>query len=114
MTTRCRFPIACALVGLLTAGVSLFAQDDPPTKKPADLTPEEKTKVEQENKAAKAAAEAQKRAWMTAYRPTHIPDRVILTWASDPTTSQAVTWRTDPSREVKTKSGPVRLSPRVC
>ncbi len=30
-----------------------------------------------------------------AYRPTVLPDRVILTFAGDPATSQAVTWRTD-------------------
>ncbi len=29
------------------------------------------------------------------YRPTEFPDRVILTFAGDPATSQAVTWRTD-------------------
>lgn len=29
------------------------------------------------------------------HRPTPIPDRVILTWAADPATTQAVTWRTD-------------------
>lgn len=28
------------------------------------------------------------------YAPTAIPDRIILTWSGDPTTSQAVTWRT--------------------
>ena len=28
------------------------------------------------------------------YRPTAIPDRIILTWTGDPTTTQAVTWRT--------------------
>jgi hypothetical protein len=27
--------------------------------------------------------------------PTSIPDRIILTWKTDPATSQAVTWRTD-------------------
>lgn len=32
-----------------------------------------------------------------AYRPTAIPDRMILTWAGDPRTTQAVTWRTDTS-----------------
>lgn len=32
-----------------------------------------------------------------AYRPTAIPDRIILTFAGDPATSQAVTWRTDAS-----------------
>lgn len=31
------------------------------------------------------------------HRPTPIPDRVILTWNGDPTTTQAVTFRTDPS-----------------
>lgn len=29
------------------------------------------------------------------HRPSPIPDRVILTWAGDPATTQAVTWRTD-------------------
>lgn len=28
------------------------------------------------------------------YRPTPMPDRIILTWAGDPKTTQAVTWRT--------------------
>ncbi len=28
------------------------------------------------------------------YLPTPIPDRIVLTWAEDPRTSQAVTWRT--------------------
>lgn len=32
-----------------------------------------------------------------AYRPTAIPDRIILTWEGDPAHSQAVTWRTDTS-----------------
>jgi hypothetical protein len=31
------------------------------------------------------------------YRPTAVPDRIVLTWADDPSTSQAVTWRTDTS-----------------
>lgn len=29
------------------------------------------------------------------YRPTPMPDRVVLTWNGDPSTTQAVTWRTD-------------------
>ncbi|OYP31171.1 metallophosphoesterase [Rhodopirellula sp. MGV] len=33
------------------------------------------------------------------YRPTAIPDRVVLTWTGDPATTQAVTWRT--STDVK-------------
>jgi len=28
------------------------------------------------------------------YAPTPIPDRIILTWSSDPTTTQSVSWRT--------------------
>jgi hypothetical protein len=31
------------------------------------------------------------------YKPTPVPDRVILTWTGDPATTQAVTWRTDTS-----------------
>ena len=34
-----------------------------------------------------------------AYKPTASPDRIILTWTGNPSTSQAVTWRT--STEVK-------------
>jgi len=29
------------------------------------------------------------------YRATAVPDRIVLSWISDPATSQAVTWRTD-------------------
>lgn len=31
------------------------------------------------------------------YRPTPMPDRVVLSWSGDPTTTQSVTWRTDTS-----------------
>lgn len=31
------------------------------------------------------------------YPPSHIPDRIVLTWSDDPAHSQAVTWRTDHS-----------------
>jgi hypothetical protein len=31
------------------------------------------------------------------HRPTPMPDRVTLTWSGDPATTQAVTWRTDPT-----------------
>lgn len=31
------------------------------------------------------------------YKPTHVPDRIILNWNNDPATTQAVTWRTDVS-----------------
>lgn len=39
----------------------------------------------------------QKVADADAHRPTPLPDRIILTWAKDPTTTQSVTWRTDTS-----------------
>ncbi len=32
-----------------------------------------------------------------AHRPTPIPDRIVLTFAADPSTTQSVTWRTDTS-----------------
>jgi 3',5'-cyclic AMP phosphodiesterase CpdA len=35
----------------------------------------------------------------TMYAPTAMPDRIVLTWTGDPTTTQAVTWRT--STEIK-------------
>lgn len=31
------------------------------------------------------------------FRPTPMPDRIVLTWNDNPSTSQAVTWRTDTS-----------------
>ncbi|MBR15462.1 MAG: hypothetical protein CMQ25_04330, partial [Gammaproteobacteria bacterium] len=30
-----------------------------------------------------------------AHAPTPLPDRVVLTWEGDPSTTQSVTWRTD-------------------
>jgi TPR repeat protein len=32
-----------------------------------------------------------------AHAPRPLPDRIVLTWSGDPATTQAVTWRTDPS-----------------
>lgn len=32
-----------------------------------------------------------------AYKPTPMPERVILTWSEDPASTQSVTWRTDTS-----------------
>lgn len=43
-----------------------------------------------------------------AYRPTARPDRIILTWVNDPTTSQAVTWRT--STEVEKAYAEIALA----
>lgn len=42
------------------------------------------------------------------HKATPIPDRVILTWAGDPATSQSVTWRTDVT--VKMPAGQIALS----
>lgn len=36
-------------------------------------------------------------AWAQEFAPSAYPDRVILTWSADPTTTQTVTWRTDVS-----------------
>ncbi len=33
------------------------------------------------------------------YRPTVVPDRIVLTWSDDPATTQSVTWRTDATVE---------------
>jgi len=59
----------CGLI-LLTAGV-FSAPDEEPLPKP--------TKVSEK----------------VRHQPTPMPDRVVLTWKSDPSKSQAVTWRTD-------------------
>lgn len=41
------------------------------------------------------AEKPKKVAGETLYRPSPMPDRIVLTWKGDPATSQAVTWRTD-------------------
>lgn len=41
------------------------------------------------------------------YKPTPMPDRIILTWTGDPAHSQAVTWRTDAS----VKKGLAQIAP---
>jgi 3',5'-cyclic AMP phosphodiesterase CpdA len=43
-----------------------------------------------------------------AYRPTPIPDRIILTWSGEPSTTQAVTWRT--SEDVTRGLGQITLA----
>lgn len=50
-------------------GVPVFAQDQPPTIRPDE----------------------------EIFRPMVLPDRIVLTWAGDPATTQAVTWRTNTS-----------------
>lgn len=41
-------------------------------------------------------------------RPTEIPDRVVLTWSGDPTTSASVTWRTH--AEIDTAFGEIAVA----
>ena len=89
-SARRRFA-ALALATLIAGAVPGLAQE---TKK-SDEPKKTKEELEQEKKVAEAAAAAQKELWKTVYPPTHIPDRVILTWSTDPATTQAVTWRTD-------------------
>lgn len=46
-------------------------------------------------------------------RPSPVPDRIVLTWNGDPSTSQAVTWRTDASVvEAAVEVAPATASPR--
>ncbi|MFN7291737.1 MAG: hypothetical protein ACK5T6_14205, partial [Pirellula sp.] len=42
------------------------------------------------------------------HKPSLIPDRVVLTWKSDPRTTQAATWRT--STAVKEAVGQIQLA----
>lgn len=44
-----------------------------------------------------AAEKSRKVSEDVIYRATPVPDRIILTWAGDPATTAAVTWRTDMS-----------------
>jgi 3',5'-cyclic AMP phosphodiesterase CpdA len=62
-----RWVAACAFAVLLSAGYRLASQDD-------GKVPEK-----------------------VLHRPSPIPDRIILTWAGEPSTTQTVTWRTDTS-----------------
>jgi Purple acid Phosphatase, N-terminal domain/Calcineurin-like phosphoesterase len=91
---RTRFAFALFLAALLAAGVNLTAQE-PPEKKFSELTADEKAQLAKEKQAATEAAKKLEATWKVIYRPTHVPDRVILTWNGDPATTQAVTWRTD-------------------
>jgi hypothetical protein len=62
-----RWVAACAFAVLLSAGYRLASQDD-------GTVPEK-----------------------VLHRPSPLPDRIILTWADEPSTTQTVTWRTDTS-----------------
>ena len=69
---KLNFFVAGSIVASVTAFKSLDAHDD--------------------DKTHSHAVRAVKPAEM--YQPTPIPDRIILTWAGDPKTTQAVSWRT--------------------
>ncbi|MBM3458980.1 MAG: metallophosphoesterase family protein [Armatimonadetes bacterium] len=75
--SRGRIPALCAAL-VCSGALFVVAQQPRPaqtqTVSPAQRFPEKET-----------------------YRPTPVPDRIILTFAGDPTVSQAVTWRTDTS-----------------
>lgn len=60
------------------------------------LLPVRRTAAGQEGQAPTASAVAPVAA-SEMYRPTAMPDRIVLTWTGDPTTTQAVTWRTSTS-----------------
>lgn len=77
--------LAVATAGGLIAAAVVFAQEPAPPPRHAG----EPFKSESD--------EAREYDRKLACKPTPVPDRVILTWASDPATSQAVTWRTDTS-----------------
>ena len=69
-----RRPVPSTSLALLLSSAPLFAHDgegDGHTHAPAAPVPEAVT-----------------------YAPTGVPDRIVLTWAGDPATSQSVTWRT--------------------
>lgn len=63
--TLTRFVVALAVSGFGLALYSAGGGDAPAPLSPADM-----------------------------YRPTVVPDRIILSWTADPATTQAVTWRT--------------------
>ncbi|HVL14233.1 MAG TPA: metallophosphoesterase family protein [Gemmata sp.] len=86
MTNFLRPPLALTLAAVLASASASPAQEQ--GKKEPQPTKEE---VER----AKKAEATQRETWKTVYRPSHVPDRVVLTWNGDPATTQAVTWRTD-------------------
>ncbi|MBN9520194.1 metallophosphoesterase family protein [bacterium] len=69
--------LAC-LLGLVVV-IATFRRTTPPAPDPQPAVTSETPKADP----------------VALYRPTVVPDRIILTFASDPATSQAVTWRTD-------------------
>src|SRR5262245_2968073 len=107
MYPRCRIAVGLFFAGLLAVTAALSSAQE--AKKEDESKTEEKEKLTKEEKeAAKKAAAAQKETWRVVYRPTHVPDRVILTWSGDPATTQSVTWRTDTT--VTKAEGQIALS----
>ena len=73
-----------------------FAQD---TKPKTDQKPktEKKAEAKKDDKKKQPVAKPPKYDPGKTYAPSPVPDRIILTWSDDPTTTQSVTWRTDVS-----------------
>lgn len=107
MSPRCRIAIALFLASLLAVAASLSSAQEAKKEDPKKEQPT-KEEIEKAKKAAEKAAAAQKETWKLVYRPTYVPDRVILTWNGPPTTTQAVTWRTDTT--VTKAEGQIALS----
>lgn len=81
--------LAALLVGPAISS-ALTAQDDTkPTSDDSNTAEAEKQDVVEATPAVRSPTELDKR-----YYPTPIPDRVMLTWGADPTSHQAVSWRT--------------------
>jgi hypothetical protein len=81
MTARICCCTLFAALPVILAGARLAAQGLPEPTKPAEVNPVPLPDPKE------------------LHRPGRTPDRIILTWNGDPTRSQAVTWRTDPSVE---------------
>src|SRR4029077_11009260 len=47
------------------------------------------------------------------WRPSRVPDRIVLTWTKDPVHTQAVTWRTSTSAAAQAQVTPAEGGPLV-
>lgn len=107
----------------LQASPRLFPAAKPFTPRPAadTLTPNHQMKNSQLRLAALAVAatglvavyhlkgQAEKKVSPAAiHKPSAIPDRIVLTWPGDPTSTAAVTWRTETA--VKTPAAQIALA----
>lgn len=72
--------LVCGAVTVLALGASVY------------LSLPQETQGRNERQVTPELAKAQE-----TYRPSAVPDRIVLTWKNDVATTQAVTWRTDTS-----------------